>query len=84
MTAGPGDEDVDDRTHPLEDLPENGGRQVTQQGALASRKHRRHPACPVGERWVPDGIDTPVNVMEAAGFQSSPRELIIEAERVDL
>ena len=64
------DGDVDGAVDGLEELPEDCGGDVTDDGSLTAGEHRRHEAAVEAEARVADGVDAAVDAVELATCDS--------------
>jgi hypothetical protein len=53
------------------DSPKLGRAHVAEDGPFAAREHRRHPSALIAQAAMPDGVNTTMNAVEAAGFHST-------------
>src|SRR5690349_7031265 len=73
-----------DRPALRQDLPERSRGPVADHRVGPRCQDRRHPATALSEPLVPDGVDAPVDLVQAARLDAPLDRLTTEAERVEL
>ena len=80
----PGDRHMNRSPSPVAQVEEGGGIEVRKKRTVTSRQDRGHPAAPGCQDAVPNGIDAPVNPVQAATGAAIPDRPVAQTDRPQL